>query len=687
MTFLSPSLLWFIAAISIPIAIHLLSRLKQNKVEFSTIRFIKELETSSIRKVQIQKMIILLLRVLCIICLVMMMAQPVTQGFMPGWLAAEQDSKLVIVLDNSASMSVKDGERTFLERSKNTAMAIIPLFKDETIITISQTCPPKVVFEGKSNDPKIRNSVRSIRSTASHDNIWQAINNILDDKEIDQPIKECVVFSDMMYEPDSSFLYGLNNIDEWKFYFVQPKPVFDNLGILNVSPASRIKTLNQLVKLDTRVKNSGTLSKPNIPLELVFNDHRVGQVVSEFDTGKEKEFLFQAYPAEVGILNGKIILPRDDYELDNYWHLSMPIMDQIRCSIIGSDANDISVLEMILRSIDPENKFLILETRIQSDLNRLFLDDVDVIVIHNPTGISEQGTKDINRFLKEGGGVIWFQGGEDKDQFHSDLFTTIGFPELDTVISAGQGFFNSQIVTENSDIMNDIHVRNIDKELPEVFKYVRVKLGTQYKTHWDLNNNDPLLIEFSKGSGTIFYFSTLLDLRWNDLPIRGMIVPLLYRLLILTGTDEVNTAPVLVDEEKWISIEESKLRNKWEVVSPLGRTEMIVPEYDREGIRITSTNELGIYQVYSNGEKFTSFPTRLHYNEYLQKRISQDDIESFLNQGQTRWLTIEDDFIDVFSETRQGKSLWKMFLAAALIFLLLETIIGRPEPMKMKTKE
>ena len=425
----------------------------------------------------------------------------------------------------------------------------------------------------------------------------------------------------------------------------------------------------------------------NIPLELVFNDHRVGQVVSEFDTGKEKEFLFQAYPAEVGILNGKIILPRDDYELDNYWHLSMPIMDEIRCSIIGSDANDISVLEMILRSIDPENKFLILETRIQSDLNRLFLDDVDVIVIHNPTGISEQGTKDINRFLKEGGGVIWFQGAEDKDQFHSDLFATIGFPELDTVISAGQGFFNSQIVTENSDIMNDIHVRNIDKELPEVFKYVRVKLGTQYKTHWDLNNNDPLLIEFSKGSGTIFYFSTLLDLRWNDLPIRGMIVPLLYRLLILTGTDEVNTAPVLVDEEKWISIEESKLRNKWEVVSPLGRTEMIVPEYDREGIRITSTNELGIYQVYSNGEKFTSFPTRLHYNEYLQKRITQDDIESFLSQGQTRWLTIEDDFIDVFSETRQGKSLWKMFLAAALIFLLLETIIGRPEPMKMKTKE
>ena len=86
MTFLSPSLLWFIAAISIPIAVHLLSRLKQNKVEFSTIRFIKELETSSIRKVQIQKMIILLLRVLCIICLVMMMAHPLLKvSCLVGW--------------------------------------------------------------------------------------------------------------------------------------------------------------------------------------------------------------------------------------------------------------------------------------------------------------------------------------------------------------------------------------------------------------------------------------------------------------------------------------------------------------------------------------------------------------------------------------------------------------------------
>ena len=163
-----------------------------------------------------------------------------------------------------------------------------------------------------------------------------------------------------------------------------------------------------------------------------------------------------------------------------------------------------------------------------------------------------------------------------------------------------------------------------------------------------------------------------------------MVVPLMYRLMVLTGTDEINTAAVLINESKWIPVEESKLRNKWEVVSPSGKTEMIVPEYDREGITISVTDELGIYQVYTNGEFFTSFPTRLHYQEYIQPRIGQKDIESILPKNQTRWLTIHDKFAAAFSETRQGKSLWKLFLLAAMIFLLAETIIGRPEPVKMK---
>ena len=687
MTILSPSALWFLAAISIPIVIHLLSRLRINKVEFSTVRFIKQLETSSIRKMKFQQILLLLLRMLVIASLVMMMTQPVTQGFMPGWLAAEQDARLILVIDNSASMNVKVGNQSFIELSKKEALGLLPSFNKETQITLAQTCPPKTIFMGQSNDPDLLASIQNIQPTVDYDDLWINLNHLLKDETIVEPIKECVIFSDFMYRPDSTFMAGIPNFESWKFYFVQPGTVYDNLSIRSVSSLNRIKTMNQLVKLNTRIENSGELPKPNVPLELLFNEHRVGQVVSEIESGKEKEFQFQAYPANMGIVQCRVSLPKDNYDLDNNWFLSMSIMEQIRCGIIGANSDDVAMLEMVLRAIDPQNQFLSIESRIQPELNRLFLDDVDVALIHNSKNITEEGVKDLEKFLRSGGGIIWFQGNEDGSEFHSDIFEKLGFPFPEKRMNAGQGFFSSQIAGEYSDLLQDLQVRNLDSELPEVFNYIQTKLDAKQKVHWTLNNSDPLLIEFSKGSGSIFYFSTLLDLRWNDLAIRGMLVPLIYRLLVLTGTDEINTSSVNINESKWISVEEKYLRHKWEIVSPSGRTEMIVPEYDREGINISSTDELGVYTVYSNGELFTSFPTRLHDQEYIQTRFSQNDIESILPSNQTRWLTLKDEFSQVFMEMRQGKSLWKIFLALAILFLLAESIIGRPTRVNMKAED
>ena len=67
--------------------------------------------------------------------------------------------------------------------------------------------------------------------------------------------------------------------------------------------------------------------------------------------------------------------------------------------------------------------------------------------------------------------------------------------------------------------------------------------------------------------------------------------------------------------------------------------------------------------------------------------MDQNKIEPILYNTQTRWLTLQDDFAQAFSETRQGKSLWKIFLAIAMVLLLAETIIGRPEPLKMRSED
>ncbi len=687
MTFLAPSALWLLSLISIPLIIHFWNRFKVDEVDFSSVMFLEKLESNAIYRLKLKKILILILRVLFISSLVMMLAQPVTKGFIPGWLAGEQESSLIILIDNSASMSVINKGRTFLDISKNESFRLLSEFDDNTQIIISQTCPPKVVFTGKNNDPDIRNAIKNIEPTNGYDNLWTYFDEIISSEDIIGKIKECIVFSDFMYSPDSSFNNSLGNYDNWKFYFITPGKVSSNLGIVNVSTVDRIKTLNQLIKLDTDIKNTGYKKKQNVPIELLFNNRRVGQVISEFDPDIRKSFLFQAYPSEAGILESKMVLPSDDYLLDNNWYQIMPIMKQIRIGVIGSSLEEISLIEMVIKSIDPENTFLTINKSVQPNINRLFLNEFDMAIIHNISSITDEGVHDLERFLKKGGGVIWFQGDSSKENFHSDMYSKLAFPEQIKQINSGDGVFKTNVSNDKFDLLQDLQKRTLQKELPEVFNYIGVKLSSNHKIHWALNNNDPILLEFSIGTGNIFYFSTLLDLGWNDLPIRGMVVPLIYRLIILTGTDEINTAPVLINEPKVIAIKESDLMKKWEVLSPSGKIELIIPNYDNESIAILNTDELGIYKVLSEGEHFTSFPTRLHYKEYIKPIIDNNYIDPFLSKDQIRWININSDFSQVFSHIRNGKSLWGIFLILALIFLLGETILSVPKVENLRFKK
>ena len=201
MTFLFPSAFWLLGFLSIPIIIHILNRFKLRKVEYSSIALIKELKSSAIYSLNLRKILILILRLLFITSLILMFARPATKGFIPGWFAAEQDASVVIILDNSASMTATRNGKSYLDISKNEVMALLPSFKKETQVIISQTCPPKIIFKGINTPSDIRNSIKYIEPTNDYDNLWKTINNVIIDEDIYGVIKECIVFSDFMYFP------------------------------------------------------------------------------------------------------------------------------------------------------------------------------------------------------------------------------------------------------------------------------------------------------------------------------------------------------------------------------------------------------------------------------------------------------------------------------------------------------
>tara|TARA_B110000263_G_scaffold121538_1_gene105720 strand:+ start:6512 stop:8557 length:2046 start_codon:yes stop_codon:yes gene_type:complete len=674
MTLLSPSSLLFLGAIGIPIIIHILSRLSIKKVDFSTIRFIKSLENNAIRNVEIKKWILLLLRIGFITALVLMISRPVTKGFMPGWISAELESRLILVIDNSSSMSGKKKSITLLESVKKAALSVPQIFNKSTTVNVFQTCPPRLLYSGDINDQAMLSVINQIRPTVSYDNLWKAVDSLIGTINAIEPIKECIIFSDFQNNvfPSSPIL------KTWKFYLVNPGEIINNLSINNLEVVSRIKVPDQLLKLKTNIKNSGNKKVTNTPINLLFGENRVGQVISEFDKGSNKEFIFQAYPEKKGVLVGSVHLPNDDYINDNTWYITAPILEKISCLMVGSTNEEKAMFELIIDAIDPEKQLINFETRNQPIINRLFLDDFDILVIHNPEAVTEAAFDEIDVFLQEGGGLIWFSGGMEMDPTYNKYFSSFSFPKAKSLIGSGSGIFSVNIPDKDDHLLSDISIRKLENELPECYQYIRHSYSNKHSIHLQLNNGDPLLLEFNRGSGNIFYFTSLLDLAWNDIPIRGILVPLMYRLLILGGTDELSTLPVTVGSTKWISLDQNEVRDQWEVKSPSGEKALIVPDFSKEGIEIKKLDELGVYEIYQNGKHFTSFSTFIHPNESISKKPDSDQISNFLSEESYRWIKLDNNFIDNFNEIRQGKSLWKIFLLIATIFLLVETWIGRP---------
>ena len=674
MTFLAPTALIFLFGIGIPILIHFLNRLNVKKINFSSIRYLKSMENNSIRSVKFKKWILLLLRIGIISALVIMLSRPVTKGFIPGWLSAEIDSRLLIVIDNSSSMSSYVDGRTLLETAKETAKELLEIYEQNTTVSIAQTCPPKILFSGKAYGENKKLIIDQIKPTKDYDNLWFNVDSFVTSLNVIEPIRECILLSD--FQTKSDFVDSLSM--NWKYYLISVGKVKNNLSINRLDIVSRIKVPDQLIKIKTTINNSNQTETNNIPINLLFDNDRVGQVISDFKGKTNKDFIFQAYPNKKGMLRGSVRLPKDDYINDNIWYLSTPILNKINCLIISSSEEDYNVFDLVINSIDPNKQLVNLELRKQPILNRLFVDDIDILIVHNPQAITDAAFNELDIFLKNGGGLIWFSGGIESDPVYKSYFSNLRFPLATRAIESTSGSFNVLMPNDEGQIFADLNIKKLSNELPEVFKYVRHIPKVKQKVHLELNNGDPFLIDFVRGSGKIFYFTSLLDLSWNDINLRGLLIPLMHKLLILGGTDEVSSLPVLVGQPKWIILNGDEVRNEWEVQLPSGAKNLIVPNFAKESLKITQTDELGVYNIYKNEEIFTSFATELNPNEIVSTQISTEEIDMLFNGLEYKFLTAGPSFNNSFNEIRHGKALWKIFLLLAIILFLIETWIGRP---------
>ncbi|MFN8887371.1 MAG: BatA domain-containing protein, partial [Cyclobacteriaceae bacterium] len=137
MIFQYPSFLWALAALAIPIIIHLFNFRKTITVYFSSTRFLKQVKQETTQKRKLKQYLVLASRLLFLLFLVLAFAQP----FLPASEQVADQKRVTIYLDNSLSMSAPVAEKTrALDDAIQRAREIVDVF------------PADVQFQIISND-------------------------------------------------------------------------------------------------------------------------------------------------------------------------------------------------------------------------------------------------------------------------------------------------------------------------------------------------------------------------------------------------------------------------------------------------------------------------------------------------------------------------------------------------------
>ena len=676
MSFLFPSALWGLFALLIPIIIHLFSLRKNRKIEFSSIQHIKAIKKESIRKIKLLQWMVMLLRMGIISSLVIMGSGPIVKN-QSSWIPSQKESLAVIIVDNSASMAVKNNNKSFLDDASDKVYKIISSFDGLVNLNVFQTSPPKLIFSGNiDKGSQINYQHWDFEQSMGEDRIWTFTDSVLKTFDLNLPNKECFLISDFPIIPPSNFK---DEFSGWKFYFLGQDELKNNIAIADISSINKIKLPNELIKLNTRIENMGMVDRRNVPIEIYLNNERSGQIVSHFTPGAIKDFLFQAYPGRSGVISGKIMLDNDDYSLDNTQTFELNIPEKIFCKVIATSKDDLLIIKTILESISGPDNLFDIELKVQPEIDKIFLENTDVLILQDPKVFSSAALEKIKEFVSDGGSIIWFSG----NNYQSiDAFakSKLSLPNYLSMIEVGNNsYFTIDIVDRENPIFQELNFRNIDSVLPQIFKFVNVSKEENQKTILSINNGSPFLIEIPVLGSQIYFFTSMLDLRWNDFGMKGLLIPIMYRLLMFTVIDESNTSPILVNNPKIIKITSKLINNKWIVRMPSGSEVIVVPSYSNQQLVFKQTSELGSYKVFVNDEFYTAFSTKISPYESPKFRVKKQDLMDIIGTEKSEWINSDDNIIDILKSNRHGRSLWRTFLIIAIILFLIESILSRPK--------
>ena len=188
----------------------------------------------------------------------------------------------------------------------------------------------------------------------------------------------------------------------------------------------------------------------------------------------------------------------------------------------------------------------------------------------------------------------------------------------------------------------------------------------------------PFLIKYSRlGEGNIYLFTAPIESSQSDLVYSSIFAPLMYKLGSVSSAHQKNS--YFIGNKSVLSIP-VKSKSPNEIFKIVGENINLIPPQRKIGNVLScsiyeSISESGFYSLEdAKGKKEIELALNHLRNESQMEFLSESEIKSALNYD---LIDIDSDNVNYLSYVKSftGTNLWKLWVALAILFLLVEMAI------------
>lgn len=681
MTFLNPIFLWASFAIAIPIIVHLFNFQRPKRVQFPDISLVKEVKQTVVKRVRLRQYLLLLMRCLAILALVMVFANPVIQDEGSG--VVQGNSSVALVVDNSYSMRGANDKGSYWLQAQKIGREILQAYGRNDEFLVMSTHEPKLNFNfGEQQaalkslkDMPVRQNVRSLPDllTVSED----IFSNASNERKTLYLISD---FQESTVVPDSNLTFPIPDGVEVNLVPLATRDL-RNAYIKDHAITTQIVEKDKPVTLELQVVNDSPEPLAKVELRVVINGQTRPAPTINLQAGENQKVEINLIPKTAGWQSGYIEIDDSEVDFDNRRYFTYYVPEREKMLVV--EEQPVPNLRLML-SGEVLSQF---DVKFVSgrDFGEENLDQYKSIVFVGLNEISSGLQDKLIAHLQAGKSILYFPGQNLDLGSTNRFFQALQLGTWSAKTAQEQGQYAAGVDLDHP-VFEGVYVgpreqRNFDSPLVYQHYPFRPTNSIVQNTILRLENQDAILVESKPEGGLFFTFAFHPETSWTDFTLKSSGLALMVQLSRI-----MNQAQQVQQNEDIGGGGYKRVKTAQKDVIKMvseGETEIIPEQFVQSGYIVLKferqdLNE-GNYDLIQNEQLLEKISFNVPDEESTLASLSEQELKDYFAkvgvEGMRVSQPVEGAFAEQIELRNEGQPLWKYFLIAGLLFLLIEVFL------------